>query len=738
MKMTTTPHQAPPVSEGLRFLLEQDHGDLFALIDEITVDGGKKNLGIKETVEQVRHEQKLSGFRFIASGWIQGHILLGLLPAGGFVIRTALATNGAVTEKSHYYNESGVLLCTQIGDDPLLIPLDALEMDLDCPFIDQLYNFLAVEYNHAKNGSTKTSQIYRVERFFRTRGGKRSLVSSLQRRKDPLIRHVFQKMLTVEADPVLNWEERQVVYNNILSNLSRILKVKQRASGIGPITQTLIMLRFRWVSFLKRVKTRPINNLMGILYSLTIQKFIWFFQTVKANLGLSVAMAVYGPFTYFFITMPMNPYAMNVVNKVQAVYLDTKHDFIKSVNNDEPSTQAVSTISDSVTTGAAAPVNSQSSKLIPLPTNPNVILDSSITSGRINYPLIIDDKKIQGIPTYLNFLISTDVPSVNMVEWSERMVHFKQVQAAYESNLEASYRIGRLEQLETQYNFPMMVESAWEEMERYTTNIFRLRNRNKNLSPKLKQYLTNEVNRTQQLELYLWDRLARFILDQRYVMLDQDQEQKRNDYYIGRAFVFMEEMTKTLSWRYPEFKRPYGYEKIAKLAEKYNNGRKETGNVLQNLAANSNLFKQKDLYSTKEFRSYMGRQWEILYLQNLKVQEAANNGLNMYIWSVRNTVWCLQSIYSAKRSELDLLIQKDLDGQLDAQGKVDIAKVDMLYETLFHNLTLEWVGVKEEIGSKLAKDIETVQRKVVIDNLKEFLSDRTKLFIQPATTAKAL
>ena len=62
----------------------------------------------------------------------------------------------------------------------------------------------------------------------------------------------------------------------------------------------------------------------------------------------------------------------------------------------------------------------------------------------------------------------------------------------------------------------------------------------------------------------------------------------------------------------------------------------------------------------------------------------------------------------------------------------------MLYETLFHNLTLEWVGVKEEIGSKLAKDIETVQRRVVIDNLKEFLGDRTKLFIQPATTAKAL
>jgi hypothetical protein len=317
------------------------------------------------------------------------------------------------------------------------------------------------------------------------------------------------------------------------------------------------------------------------------------------------------------------------------------------------------------------------------------------------------------------------------------MGNFKQMQIAYEESMEYAPRMGRLEQLETQYNFPMVVESAWEEMERYNNRIFKIRSKEQNLTPKMKQFLTNEVNRTQQLELYLWDRLARFILDQPYVMLDEAQEQKRNDYYVGRAFVFMEEMTQVLGWRYPDFKKPHGYDKIVKAAAKYKSERKEQGNILANLKANSDLFRQKDAYSTTEFRSYMKRQWEILFLQNAKAEEASNNGLNMYIWSVRNTVWCLQSLYSAKRQELELLIEQDLTGQLDGLSQTELAKTELLQETLFHNLTMEWIGVKEEMGSRLAKDIETVQRRVVIDNLKESLHDRAKILNQFNPQAQA-
>jgi hypothetical protein len=124
----------------------------------------------------------------------------------------------------------------------------------------------------------------------------------------------------------------------------------------------------------------------------------------------------------------------------------------------------------------------------------------------------------------------------------------------------------------------------------------------------------------------------------------------------------------------------------------------------------------------------MKRQWEILYLQNSKAEEASNMGLNMYIWSVRNTVWILQSLYSAKREELSLLLQRDISGKmLTPEEMLSRSKISMLYETLLHNLTLEYVGIREEIMNRLGKDIESQQRITVIENIKEFLGDREKL-----------
>jgi hypothetical protein len=54
-------------------------------------------------------------------------------------------------------------------------------------------------------------------------------------------------------------------------------------------------------------------------------------------------------------------------------------------------------------------------------------------------------------------------------------------------------------------------------------------------------------------------------------------------------------------------------------------------------------------------------------------------------------------------------------------------KISMMYETLIHNLTLEYVGIREEIMKRIGKDIESNQRMTVINNLREFLTDREKL-----------
>jgi hypothetical protein len=727
--METTIDQAPAVSEGLKYLLGQSHTALFALLEEVIADGGVARVGVKENVKVMRAEGHAAGFQYSSEGWIQGHLLLSLLPKGGFVLHTALAQDGFIAEKWDMFDDKGELTQTRFEAPESIAAGDMMEMDLTCPLLDILYNFLATEYDKAGNQTVRSHQVHAVERFLRLHyKGHNS-----ERRRDPLIRHTFHKQLIIEADPVLNWEERQTVYTNLTDKLKRVLLVKRRAHGRGTLSQNFELLRFRWAAFARRFKARPVDNFLGLLYRYTIAKIIWFITTVKSNLGYSVALAVYGPFTYYFITMPMNPHAMQAVGRVRTAYLD-----VKSAMTPAPAV---------VTPAATATVSTATTPMIQAPTagsapalaNPNIIGVSQVALGaNVNYPITIAGNSTNFVPAHMNLLMSADVPPADEISWNERMGNFKQMQIAYEEALEFSPRMGRIEQLETQYNFPMVVESAWEEMERYNNRIFKLRQKHPNLGPKLKQFLTNEVNRTQQLELYLWDRLARFILDQPYVMLDQDQEQKRNDYYIGRSFVFMEEMTHVLGWRYPDFKKPHGYEKIVRAAAKYKSERKETGSIMTNLKANSDLFRQKDPYSTAEFRSTMKRQWEILYLQNAKAEEASNNGLNMYIWSIRNTVWVLQSLYSAKRQELELLVERDVsNGNLDGMGLADLAKTEMLQETLFHNLTLEWVGVKEEIGAKLAKDIETVQRRVVIENLKESLMDRAKLFNQLNSNTQA-
>lgn len=728
--METTIDQAPAVSEGLKFLLGQSHTALFALLEEVIADGGVTRVGVKENVKVMRAEGHAAGFQYSSEGWIQGHLLLSLLPKGGFVLHTALAQDGFIAEKWDLYDDKGELTQTRFEAPESIAAGEMIEMDLTCPILDILYNFLGTEYDKAGTAAVRSHQVHAVERFLRLHyKGHNS-----ERRRDPLIRHTFHKQLIIEADPVLNWEERQTVYTNLTDKLKRVLLIKRRAHGRGVLSQNFEMLRFRWASFARRFKARPIDNMMGLLYRYTIAKIIWFVTTVKSNLGYSVALAVYGPFTYYFITMPMNPHAMQAVGRVRTAYLD-----IKSVMTPTPETATTPVAAPTVITSTTPLIQAPVAGSAPALANPNIIGVSQIALGaNVNYPITIAGNTTNFAPSHLNLLMSADVPPADEISWNERMGNFKQMQIAYEEALEFSPRMGRIEQLETQYNFPMVVESAWEEMERYNNRIFKLRQKNANLSPKLKQFLTNEVNRTQQLELYLWDRLARFILDQPYVMLDQDSEQKRNDYYIGRSFVFMEEMTQVLGWRYPDFKKPHGYEKIVRAAAKYKSERKETGNIMTNLKANSDLFRQKDPYSTAEFRSTMKRQWEILYLQNAKAEEASNNGLNMYIWSIRNTVWVLQSLYSAKRQELELLVERDVNnGNLDGMGLADLAKTEMLQETLFHNLTLEWVGVKEEIGAKLAKDIETVQRRVVVENLKESLMDRAKLFNQLNANAQA-
>lgn len=715
--------------------------ELFPFLESILIDLGKSSPD--SDVKTFKNEGGYSGYSLK-----NGSIAIGMILGGtGFVLKRA-SQNGEWEEiRYDYFNTKGEFTFSAQNEALTAAIVDGYEMDLSSPILNHVYNFLALEYRKAQEGSSSTEMVYACERFLRLLYKNKAIKLPVEMKaNDPAITRIYHQILKAEMDPVLTWEERQLVFGKYRETLHKIIKTKIRAHGLNKGLFRAALMRKGVGNFLARFISRPGSNSLGILHRYTIGKVIWFFQTVRDNLGYSIALAVYGPFTYYFITMPMNPHAMQAVGKVRSTYLEAKTEISRIIdtrgasiisqldisgeeaNADDDSqplkkeeVKIQAQESDSVTTKAAAPEKSAVSS--------NILYPSESTAEAESLVLSLGNGKTAKVkPSLMNMLVSSDVPLVNQQSWFERMSNFKQMQIAYEENIEYASRMGRLEQLETQYNFPMQVESTWEELERYNSLIFKIRTETPNLSAKMKQFLFNEVSRTQQLQVYLWDRLSRFILDQPYVMLDQDKEQKRNDYYVGRSFVFLQEMTNVLSWRYKNLKKPEGFEKIAKLADFYEKSRKNNGTVLKNLQANSDLFKQKDVYDTKEFRSYMKRQWEILYLQNAKAEEASNNGLNMYIWSVRNTVWVLQSIYSAKREELALLLKRDTSGQLFSPSELsERNRISMLYETLFHNLTLEYVGIREEIMNRLGKDIESAQRMTVINNLKEFLTDRDKL-----------
>lgn len=723
-------------------LLTGDVANIRSFLETIVTDGGVKFYSIEGVVSHVSNLSGMSGYDYREDG-SQGRLTVGLILGGtGYILHRTLHDAGETQERYDYFNNQGDL--TFSSDKEVLKPVfvDFHEMDLNCPILNHLYNYLSVEYKNAAEGKSQTALVHSVETFLRILYKSKLVHLSIQDgANDPAVTNIYNKILAVEMDPVLTWEERQLVFDNYRKELRTILRTKIRAHRLNKSHFKSKLVSKECGNFLARFLARPVDNSRGLLYKYTIGKIIWFFQTVRNNLGYSIALAVYGPFTYYFITMPMNPHAMQAVGRVRSTYLGMKEEVSRVLNYSETSLApkeaiAASTnkqimapapvVTDTVSNTAAAPAATSTPSQDVLA---NIISPSHVTEPSESLVIQLGDGATEKVkPTLLNMLLTTDSTKINNATWFERMSQFKQMQIAYEENIEYASRMGRLEQLETQYNFPMQVEATWEELERYNNAIFKIREENPNLSAKMKQYLFNEINRTQQLELYLWDRMSRFILDQIYVMLDQDKEQKRNDYYVGRSFVFMEEMTDILSWRYKDFKKPEGFDKIKKLSEFYKNNRKEMGTVMKNLTANSDLFKQKNIYDTKEFRSYMKRQWEILYLQNSKAEEASNMGLNMYIWSVRNTVWILQSMFSAKRDELPMLVKRDSLGvQLTPAEMLTRSKISMLYETQFHNLTLEYVGIREEIMNRLGKDIESAQRMTVINNLKEFLSDREKL-----------
>lgn len=640
------------------------------------VNGGKETFdGVK--VDDVHNFNGMSGYNYWVGDELIAQLHIGSLLSGTYVIYKRTYFEGTLTETYDYYDANGAFFYSSNTLDGQCVSYASISMDTTSPFVNHIYNILYIEYDGTSFNFGNTGRIFFLEsiikKLFNSTNYKLSVEDKFQ---DQSLLNIKEEILKVERDNVLKWSERQEIFSSLKGVRKKILATKRRAHNFQYMFYDFVVALMDVNIKYKTFKERPVNNFLGALYRYTLGNLFWFAGTVKKNLGYSVALAIYGPFTFYFITQPMNPHAMWAVGKVRKAYVSVINVFEDEDNNSMTRVANNSKAFDSVSTKQSA-----------MAKNSNKNQEET---------------------------------------WDQRMGNFKAMQIAYEADLVFSARMGRIEQFETQFNFPLTAEAAWMEMELYLNSIKATLDYNKNLDARYMAYLKNEKERTLELQLYIWQKMGQFFLDHPYIVVDEDDEQPERNYYIGRQFIFFNKMTKKLA-KMGIANSPKTHKNILALAEKFKDSKRLGESVLDNLKKNSRLFKQKDFLSTVEHRAYMRDQWEILFLQQNKKQEASSFSLQAYTWSVRNAIWLLQTIYSAKRSEVGLMAYKyNLDNHGTHETRAQGTTNEYL-ENMFHNLAMEFVSIKKEMAENLPGDNEAKLRENVINNIKQYLVERDRL-----------
>lgn len=642
----------------------------------LQIEGGKKTLPSSIKVADVHNLGGLCGYNYWENDNLLGQIYLGSLVSGTYVILKKYRTPDDSYEEYDYYDANGNYFYSSSSLDGEIFTYGSITMDTKSPLLNHMYNVLYQDYEKTSTSLGHTQRIALFEKilnkFYRD---EKFTIDANNGTSDRSLLRLSDEILRVERNKVLKWQERQDIFKEYLEVLDIVLNTKSRVHRKDYFTYKLpVKLRYFALRF-KKFAQRPINNFFGTLYKLTLGNLFWFLNTVRSNLGYSIALAIYGPFTFYFITQPMNPHAMWAVGKVRKAYINvtTSLENPDKIRVTEASND-LAMIDDTVSTKNAAPIKENKT-----------------------------------------------------ISWEDRMSNFKAMQIAYEGEMVFAARMGRIEQFETQFNFPLTAEAAWMEMELYRKKIDADLAYFKTFDPKYIAFLNNEKARTIEHQTYIWKKIGQFFIDHPYIVVDQDDEQTEKNYYTGRQFVFYKKMTETLK-DLGVATAEQTHKKVSVLAKTYKASKIAGSSVLDNLKKNSKLFRQKDLLSSDEHRSYMKAQWETLFLQQNKKQEASSFALQAYTWSVRNAIWLLQSIYSAKRFELnDMNYKFNMDNTGTYQMHAKASQNEYL-ENMYHNLVMEYVGIRKEMLANLPGDNEAKLRENVIYNIKQYLIERDELF----------
>ncbi len=707
-RLVNLPSRREQGMEELRGFLVRPARTFEEMISAIALDGGTALVSSQIRALPVMRSEGTAGFNYSLGAKMLAYVRVGLTTSGHWMVQ-ALMLDGSSSWITHHFTADGRFAFSEGPSSRSFEIIPSLVFETACPIVNFLYNVASVEYPKTMEGTANTTLLHTIERILKrlelTRG---SALSFNLRARDPAILRLNESLLTLERDPVYTWRERQTIFARIKGERKTLIATKKRAHRSRFVSYTLPLLASDARNALSRFKVRPLSNLLGLVERVLLDPVRWFFKVVRGNMGYSVALAIYSPFTFFFITQPMNPHAMWAVGKVRSAYIET---------TDKVKTLIGGAALSGASVDAVTPTPESTEKKHETPAS--VPAPASGSGPSANTP-------VSTMP------LSSDRPEVASQSWEDRMSQFKAMQIAYEGNLEIAPRFGRLEQMETQLNWPLIVESTWLETERYLQFLNFLKANEKEYDPAFIRFAEKEKLRAEEVQFYLWDRNIRFILDHPYTMMDETGEQTQMDYYVGRSFILLRDMTSTLANRTKGLALPAGHERIMALAKKFDSEFKAGGSVLARLKNNSKLFERRNSMDTAELRTYMKRQWEILYLLQNHAQEASNSGLQMYNWSVRNTVHLLQSLYSTKREEMSLTSLQFKKGLARSKltANASFRQMDSQYEALFHMMVLEFTSIRKELAEHLKNDIEASQRKRLIGGLESFFAERDSLLKQ--------
>lgn len=649
------------------------------IIPLLAFDGGirKREDGLQPL--PIFRDGSWAGYHLSRNARIEGTIRVAITPEGRWVIKTTRTSNPE-NRSVYLYSRAGKFESLLRNEPQELRQLPLRVFEPACPILNLLYQIASEEYPSPASGFGDTRLLHTIEKTLRTIDGE------INRRgaDDEAVRRFEQEMQRVEEDPVCTWRERQDWIRRIREERDLVIRTKRRVHGIPLLAGAFPLLLADCKAALRRFRLRPASNALGWLESLLLDPIRWFFRVVRGNMGYSVALAIYSPFTFFFITQPMNPHAMWAVGRVRSAYLDTVEQ-IRRIIHPAPAT---------VIPAKASP---------PAPASaPEKI------SGSTGFPLALED------------------PAMSEQSWEERMSHFKAMQIAYEENLEIAPRMGRLEHMESQLNWPITAESAWLEAERFLQLISYLLANESEYDTGFISWVKREETRALHVELYLWDRLTRFLLDHPYILMDESKEQVQHSVYAGRAFVLHSTMSASLFRRFPGLLPRDPRERFSSLYEQFKREHRGGRGVVDRVRKNTSWYPKEGLPDAQGLRSGLRRQWEILYLLENRAQEAALSGLQLYVWSVRNAMHLLQSTYSTKRADLShlALLFKHGANPSSLKGNPDFQAIESQYEAFLHLLVLEFTSVRKEIGEHLPKDIEARQRSQIISEFETSLEER--------------